>query len=86
MLWRQDQLDDQGDPRGRARRAADERSQLLELLVNGSLTVPELAEAGGLPADEVMLWMMGLRRYGYVSVEKGGSDDGYYCYAAVGRA
>jgi DNA-binding IclR family transcriptional regulator len=62
------------------------RSRLLDLLANGPLTVPKLAEAGGLPADEVMVWMMGLRRYGYVSVEKGGSDDGYYRYAAVGRA
>ena len=61
------------------------RSRLLDLLADGPLTVPELAEAGGLPADEVMLWMMGLRRYGYVSVEKGGSDDGYYRYT-VGRA
>ena len=40
------------------------RGRLLELLADGPLTVPELAAAGGLPEDEVMTWIMGLRKYG----------------------
>ncbi len=61
------------------------RSRLLELLQDGPLTVPELAAAGGLPEDEVMVWTMGLRKYGYVAEEKGASGEGYFRYAAVRR-
>ncbi|HTV12474.1 MAG TPA: hypothetical protein VME20_11520 [Acidimicrobiales bacterium] len=61
------------------------RGRLLELLGPGPQTVPDIAAAGGLPAEEVMVWMMGMRRYGYVSVEKEPTDDGYYLYAATGR-
>jgi hypothetical protein len=62
------------------------RGRLLELLHDGPLTVPELAAVGGLPEDEVMVWMMGLRKYGFVAEEKGASSDGYFRYAAVGRS
>ncbi|MGC8635089.1 MAG: MarR family transcriptional regulator [Candidatus Limnocylindrales bacterium] len=61
------------------------RDRLLALLRDGPLTVPELAAAGGLPAEEVMVWMMGLRKYGYVVEEKEATGDGYYRYAAVRR-
>jgi predicted Rossmann fold nucleotide-binding protein DprA/Smf involved in DNA uptake len=61
------------------------RSRLLELLRDGPLTVPELAAAGGFPQDEVMVWMMGLRKYGHVA-EKDASADGYFRYAAVERS
>jgi DNA-binding IclR family transcriptional regulator len=61
------------------------RDRLLELLGNGPMTVPDLAAAGGLPPEEVMVWVMGMRRYGYVSVEKDPTDDGYYRYAALRR-
>ena len=59
------------------------RSRLLELLRDCPLTVPELAAAAGHPQDEVMVWIMGLRKYGYVSEQPGVGDDGYYRYAAV---
>ena len=59
------------------------RGRLLELLQDGPLTVPELATAAGHPQDEVMIWIMGLRKYGYVAEQPGVSDDGYYRYAAV---
>jgi hypothetical protein len=47
--------------------------------------VPELAVRSGFPEDEVMVWTMGLRKYGYVAEEKGVSDDGHYRYAVVKR-
>ncbi len=59
------------------------RSRLLELLAAGPLTVPELAAAAGHPQDEVMIWMMGLRKYGYVAEQPGVEDDGYCRYAVV---
>ena len=59
------------------------RGRLLELLQAGPLTVPELAAAAGHPQDEVMIWIMGLRKYGDVAEQPGVSDDGYYRYRAV---
>jgi DNA-binding IclR family transcriptional regulator len=61
------------------------RERLLDLLESGPMTVPELAETGGLRPEEVMVWVMGMRRYGYVTVEKEPTDDGYYRYASVRR-
>ena len=62
------------------------RGRLLELLHDGPLTVPELAAAGGFPHDEVMVWMMGLRKYGYVAEQKDVTAEGYFRYAAVERS
>jgi predicted Rossmann fold nucleotide-binding protein DprA/Smf involved in DNA uptake len=59
------------------------RARLLELLHDRPLTVPELAAAAGHPQDEVMVWIMGLRKYGYVAEQPGVSHDGYCRYAAV---
>ena len=62
------------------------RGRLVELLFDaGALTVHELAERSSFPEDEVMVWTMGLRKYGYVAEEKGVSDDGHHRYAAVKR-
>jgi len=58
------------------------RSRLLELLAEGPLTVPELAAASGFPEDEVMVWTMGMRKYGYVA-EIPEADGDYFRYAAV---
>jgi DNA-binding IclR family transcriptional regulator len=60
------------------------RGRLLELLAGGPLTVPELAAAAGEPEAEVMVWMMGLRKYGYVAEQPDLSGD-FYRYAAVRR-
>jgi predicted Rossmann fold nucleotide-binding protein DprA/Smf involved in DNA uptake len=59
------------------------RDRLLDLLAAGPLTVPELASAAGLPAAEVMVWMMGLRKYGLVAEERGTGRIVEYRYAAV---
>lgn len=58
------------------------RDRLLAALADGPLTVPELAAASGFPEDEVMVWTMGMRRYGYVA-ELPESDGDYFRYAAV---
>lgn len=57
------------------------RDRLLALLADGPLTVPELAAAAGLPAPEVMVWVMGMRKYGYVVEEKGPGRLFEYRYA-----
>lgn len=60
------------------------RDKILSVLGEESMTVPELAEALGHPAYEVMFWVMGMRKYGYLA-EKELSDEGYYKYGAVPR-
>jgi DNA-binding IclR family transcriptional regulator len=62
------------------------RSTLLDALAEGPLSVPELAAAAGFPPDEVMIWIMGLRKYGYVAEQPDVGADGYYRYAAAGRS
>ena len=61
------------------------RDRLLDLLAAGPLTVPELASAAGLPAPEVMVWLMGLRKYGYVVEQKGSGRASEYRYAVVAK-
>ena len=48
-------------------------------------TVPEIAQALHRPAHEVMFWVMGLRKYGFVAEIKEATDEGYYRYQAVER-
>ena len=69
------------DPREVIRDEPLMRRPVLAALGQGSRTVPELATALGAPPEEVMAWVMGLRKYGYVTEEQ--VDDGYYRYRAV---
>ena len=54
---------------------------ILAALSSGPLTVPELAERIGHPSDEVLFWVMGMRRYGYVVEVEDPNDEGYFRYA-----
>lgn len=56
---------------------------ILDALAAGPLTVPEIADAIGHPSAEVMVWVMGMRRYGLVAELKETPGDGYYRYGAV---
>ncbi len=62
------------------------RDRLLALLADGPLTIPELATAAGLPSAEVMVWVMGMRKYGYIVEQKGTGRTWEYRYAAVRRS
>ena len=61
------------------------RPRILAALAEGALTVPQIAEAIGAPADEVVFWVMGMRRYGWLAEIKGSDDDGYFLYEPTGR-
>jgi hypothetical protein len=61
------------------------RVRILEALRDGPLTVPEIATAIGAPAHEVVFWVMGMRRYGWVAEIKGNTIDGYFQYEPTGR-
>jgi predicted Rossmann fold nucleotide-binding protein DprA/Smf involved in DNA uptake len=61
------------------------RSRILEALRGGPLTVPEIAAAIGAPPHEVVFWVMGMRRYGWLAEVKGNTVDGYFQYEPTGR-
>lgn len=56
---------------------------ILAALADGPLTVPELAGAIGYPAEETLIWVMGMRRYRKIVEIPDSDDDGYFRYAAV---
>jgi predicted Rossmann fold nucleotide-binding protein DprA/Smf involved in DNA uptake len=60
--------------------------RILEALKSGPLTVPEIAAAIDQPTHEVVVWVMGMRRYGWLSEVKGSAGDGYFRYQAEERA
>ena len=61
------------------------RRKILAALADGPLTVPELATALERPSHEVMFWVMGLRKYGWLAEIKEVTDEGYYRYQVVER-
>jgi len=56
---------------------------ILHALNQGPLTIPEIAELIGAPSDEVLFWVMGMRRYGHVVEVEDPTDEGYFRYASV---
>jgi predicted Rossmann fold nucleotide-binding protein DprA/Smf involved in DNA uptake len=73
------------DPREIIREEAVMRPRILAALAEGPLTVPQIAEAIGAPAHEVVFWVMGLRRYGWLAEIKGSDAEGYFTYETTGR-
>jgi predicted Rossmann fold nucleotide-binding protein DprA/Smf involved in DNA uptake len=61
------------------------RAPILEALGNGPLTITQIAAAVGKPARETTMWVMGLRKYGWVMEIKEVDDEGYFPYALVPR-
>ena len=62
------------------------RGPILAALADGPHTVPEIAAAIGHPAHEVVLWVMGMRRYGWLAEVKEPPDsEGYFRYRLVER-
>jgi hypothetical protein len=61
------------------------RRRILAVLADGPLTVPEIATAVDRPTHEVMFWVMGLRKYGWVGEIKEVTDEGYFRYQVVER-
>jgi hypothetical protein len=61
------------------------RTPILRALEAGPLTIPQLAEAIGAPEREVVFWVMGMRKYGWLVELKGADDDGYFRYKTAPR-
>ena len=60
--------------------------RILEAVKEGPRTVPEIAAAISCPSHEVVVWVMGMRRYGWLREVKGSDADGYFRYEAEDRA
>ena len=73
------------DPREVIREEASMRPRILDAIGDEPRTVPEIAAALGVPAHEALVWVMGMRRYGYVREVKGSDADGYFRYEPAGR-
>ena len=61
------------------------RRRIMAALADGPLTVPEIAAAVAKPTHEVMFWVMGLRKYGWLGEIKVVTDEGYFRYQVVER-
>jgi len=56
------------------------RDQILKVLSGGPKTIAVIAGELGYPSDEVLRWVMGMRRYGLIiEMPKARADD-YYQY------
>lgn len=73
------------DPREVIREEPAMRARILAAIADEPRTVPEIAAAVGVPAHEALVWVMGMRRYGYVREVKGSDGDGYFRYEPAGR-
>jgi aryl-alcohol dehydrogenase-like predicted oxidoreductase len=69
------------DPAQAAVRFRQQRKAVASALKNGPGTVPQLAEATGLPAHEVLWHLAGMRKYG--AAQEIGQDGDYPRYARV---
>ena len=73
------------DPREVIREEPVMRPRILAAVADGPRTVPQIAEAIGAPTHEVVFWVMGMRRYGWLAEIKGSDADGYFTYQRTGR-
>ena len=71
------------DPREVLREETSMREHVLATLKEGPKTVPEIAKELDCPVNEVMVWVMSARRYGYLEELKEPTDTGYYPYQLV---
>jgi hypothetical protein len=71
------------DPREVIREEMAMHGEIIAALADGPLTVPQLAARLGHPSDEVVYWVMGMRRYGHLAELPDEDDEGYFSYAAT---
>jgi len=65
----------------KVQKLGEEGKKILETLQEEPRSVPEIAEATGLPPKNVMYLLMSLRKYGYVKDTNEINEDEYYTYA-----
>ena len=73
------------DPREVIREEPIMHRRILDAVAGEPHTVPEIAAELGVPNHEALLWVMGMRRYGYLREVQGSAADGYFLYEPAGR-
>jgi predicted Rossmann fold nucleotide-binding protein DprA/Smf involved in DNA uptake len=73
------------DPREVIREEPVMRPRILAAVADEPRTVPEIATTIGAPTHETLVWVMGMRRYGWLAEIKGSDADGYFRYGPTGR-
>ena len=73
------------DPREVIREEPIMHRRILDAIAGEPHSVPEIAAELGVPTHEALLWVMGMRRYGYLREVKGSAGDGYFRYEPAGR-
>jgi hypothetical protein len=71
------------DPREVIREEMVMQRPILEAVVDGPLTIPQIAAALDRPAEEVVFWVMGMRRFGHLVEVEDADDEGYFRYAST---
>jgi predicted transcriptional regulator len=56
------------------------KKALLAMLKEGEMTIPQLAEKLGMPAHEVMYYLMSLLKFGLVETGEIDDNDEYFYY------
>jgi predicted transcriptional regulator len=59
------------------------RDEIMVLLHKGPKTIPEIAGELSCPSEEVVLWIMAMRRYGVIEELPKSRADDYYQYQLV---
>jgi len=73
------------EPREVIREEMAMQRAVLQALADGPLTLPAIAARLGRPSEEVVYWVMGMRRYGLVQEDGDADDDGYFAYTATAQ-
>jgi len=56
------------------------RDRIIKILAGGPKTIAGIAGELGCPSDEVLRWVMGMRRYGLITEMPKARADDYYQY------
>jgi len=59
------------------------RDRITEVMQKGPATIPEVAKAINKPTDQVMFWIMAMRKYGFIAETEQVTEDDYYKYELI---
>ena len=59
------------------------RDKIIKVMQKEPMTIPEIAEAINKPTDQVMFWIMGMRKYGFITETEQITEDDYYKYKLI---
>ena len=73
------------DPREVIREEPLMHAPILAAVADHPLTIAGIAERLGRPTQEVVYWVMGMRRYGLLVEGPEADDDGFFTFQSTGK-